>query len=465
MAQIDLGKLKVTNKGVWSAGTTYEADDFVQYNFGGVISTYIYINATAAAGQVPEGGSGVNTTYWQLMAKGTATEKMAFNVAQTQSFTAVAENGYMVDTSSQEITMTLPASPARGDQVEITDYRGTFSTNPLTINRNGSKIEGYAEDWLVTAKGATVSFLFDDGISGDEGWRITKFISEYDNNYGGQQMRGPGVKNIGTKKYLIATSDAEQVYVDGEDVVHKFETSGNFKVHYLGTDTSLGDKVEYLIVGGGGGGGTHHAGGGGAGGYRANNAKDHTVTAQNYTITVGTGASERTSNGHGNNGGNSEFDTLVSGGGGGGGAHNNRGRDGGSGGGAGHSHTHGSATGQGTGHRGGSHSSHTNGGGGGAHRRGADHYGNHQGGHGGRGEVNDITGSEVWYAGGGGASGHNHTSSGAGGDPSGGHGSGGYGFRNTGGGGGGTDGTSGTAQYGGQGGNGIVVIRYKGREN
>ena len=463
MAIIDIGKLKVTNKGVWNSGTAYEADDFVQYNFGGVVSTYIAVaNST---GETPEGGAGVNTSFWQMMAQGTDAIAMSFNVAQTTNFTAVAKSGYMVDTTSGAITMTMPAVPARGDLVEVTDYRGTFSTNPLTINRNGSKIMGHADDWCIAAKGATVLFQFDDGASGDEGWRITKFNSDYDNEYGGQQMRGPGVKSVGTKKYLIATSDAEQVYMDGEDVVHKFETSGNFKVHSLGTDATLGDKVEYLIVGGGGGGGTHHAAGGGAGGYRANSTQDHVVSVQNYTVTVGTGASEKSGNGYGNNGGNSEWDTLVSAGGGGGGGTNGRGRDGGSGGGAAHSHTHGNANGQGTGHRGGDHSQHTHGGGGGAHRRGADHYGSHQGGHGGRGEVNDITGSETWYGGGGGASGHNHTSAGAGGDPSGGIGSGGYGARNTGGGGGGTDGTSGPQQYGGQGGSGIVVIRYKGREN
>ena len=43
MAIIDIGKLKVTNKGVWNSGTAYEADDFVQYNFGGVVSTYIAV--------------------------------------------------------------------------------------------------------------------------------------------------------------------------------------------------------------------------------------------------------------------------------------------------------------------------------------------------------------------------------------------------------------------------------------
>ena len=71
----------------------------------------------------------------------------------------------------------------------------------------------------------------------------------------------------------------------------------------------------------------HHAGGG-AGGYRNNNALDHTVTAQDYTITVGSGGSARTGNGGGNDGGASVAFGLTSAGGGGGGKCQTRGRDG-----------------------------------------------------------------------------------------------------------------------------------------
>src|SRR6056300_634236 len=48
---------------------------------------------------------------------------------QTTSFTAVAGNGYFVDTTSGTITVTLPASASLGDQIAIKDYAGTFATN------------------------------------------------------------------------------------------------------------------------------------------------------------------------------------------------------------------------------------------------------------------------------------------------------------------------------------------------
>ena len=54
---------------------------------------------------------------------------------------------------------------------------------------------------------------------------------------------------------MIATSDAEEVYMDGDFMVHKFLTSGTWKLHSLGSDATFGDKIEYLIIGGGGSGG------------------------------------------------------------------------------------------------------------------------------------------------------------------------------------------------------------------
>ena len=462
MAEIDLGKLKVQNRGEWSSGTAYEKDDFVQFTDSGVISTYIAVaNST---GQTPSSGGIENSSFWKYMAKGTATEKMAHGPARTINFAATSENAYQVDTTNGVITVTFPPSPAVGDQIMISDYRGTFSINPVTINRNGQKIEGNADDWCLSQKGTVVTFTFDSGISGDEGWRVTHFTCDYDFKYGGQTKRGAASKTIGSKKYLIATSDAEEIYTDGNDIVHKFLTSGTFTVNSLGSDSVLGDKIEYLIVGGGGSGGMHHAAGGGAGGYRNNNALDHTITAQDYTITVGTGGSSRTGNGGGNDGGASVAFGLTSAGGGGGGNSQTRGRDGGSGGGSQHSHTHGNANGQGTGNRGGNHESHTGGGGGGAGGRGADQYGHREGGHGGNGLQTDITGELKYYAGGGGSCGHDHTSAGDGGVGGGGTGMGGSGLDGFGGGGGGTDGTGGGARHSGRGGSGIVVVRYRGRD-
>ena len=47
---------------------------------------------------------------------------------QTTNFTAVAGNGYYVNTTSAAITVTLPATPSAGNQIALVDYAGTFDT-------------------------------------------------------------------------------------------------------------------------------------------------------------------------------------------------------------------------------------------------------------------------------------------------------------------------------------------------
>src|SRR5210317_1718536 len=52
---------------------------------------------------------------------------------KTSAFTAVAGEGYFVNTTSAAVTVTLPASAEIGDIIRIKDYAGTFTSNNLTI--------------------------------------------------------------------------------------------------------------------------------------------------------------------------------------------------------------------------------------------------------------------------------------------------------------------------------------------
>jgi hypothetical protein len=60
----------------------------------------------------------------------------------TSALTVSAGIGYFVNTSTAAITVTLPASPTFGSIVGIVDYSGYASTNNITINPNGNKLEG-----------------------------------------------------------------------------------------------------------------------------------------------------------------------------------------------------------------------------------------------------------------------------------------------------------------------------------
>lgn len=54
----------------------------------------------------------------------------------------------LVDTSAGAITLTLPAAPGNGNAMYFQDAKGTWDSNPLTINRNGNTIQGLAENLI-----------------------------------------------------------------------------------------------------------------------------------------------------------------------------------------------------------------------------------------------------------------------------------------------------------------------------
>ena len=84
----------------------------------------------------------------------------------TANFTAVAGEGYFIDTSSAAITATLPASASIGDHVHFKDYGDTFDTNNLTVSRNSHNIEGSATDLPVSTEGAGFTLVYVDSTRG-----------------------------------------------------------------------------------------------------------------------------------------------------------------------------------------------------------------------------------------------------------------------------------------------------------
>src|SRR6056300_1343458 len=89
-----------------------------------------------------------------------------WQAVKTSSFTAVASEGYFINTTSSAITMTLPASPSIGDEVSVIDYAGTFDTNNLTVGRNSENIQGSAADLTVSVERAANTLVYTDGTQG-----------------------------------------------------------------------------------------------------------------------------------------------------------------------------------------------------------------------------------------------------------------------------------------------------------
>jgi hypothetical protein len=239
---------------------------------------------------------------------------------KTSGFTAVSGNGYFVNTTSAAITVTLPATPAAGDIVAISDYANTSATNNITVGRNGSLIDGVAIDGTISVNGQVYTLVY---IDATEGWKTV----------------GQTFNQIATASFVVATGGT--ITTCGDFKTHVFTGPGTFTVSSAG-NSGGSNSVEYLVVAGGGGGGSELGGGGAAGGFRQNYPSPASaglpVTATSYPITVGAGGPRGSTCGNaGITGSNSIFSTITSAGGGGGGSGGNgswsQGLNGGSGGG------------------------------------------------------------------------------------------------------------------------------------
>ena len=114
------------------------------------------------------GGSG-NTVSLTVDAQGRVTAAanvassgggITYTTVKTANYTAVADDGVQTNTTAGAFTVTLPATPANGDQVFVVDSFNTWGTNNLTIGRNGSTIEGVAQDLVCDITGVSVQCVY-----------------------------------------------------------------------------------------------------------------------------------------------------------------------------------------------------------------------------------------------------------------------------------------------------------------
>lgn len=278
-----------------------------------------------------------------------------------------------------------------------------------------------------------------------------------------------GTTSAGINKTAVALPSGGTVTTYSGYRSHKFTSSGTW------TNTFV-TSVDLLLVAGGGGGGADNAGGGGAGGMLVQTGVS--VSAQGYTITIGGGGTGSTVS-HGDGGpygisgtNSTALGYTANGGGRGSSSGSANAEGGGSGGGGGNeaaSTTGGSGT-SGQGNNGGNGAN--GGGGGGGGKGGVGQNGNVRGstlgGAGGAGLQNNYeTGSNKWYAAGGGGGNENGVynavtrTNGIGGTSNNNSSSRAVnGDDGTGSGGGGGTHTTSASPAGGDGGDGVCVIRY-----
>jgi hypothetical protein len=227
------------------------------------------LNGTA----VSLGGSADIGTQWQA----------EITADGSTATTAVAGEGYFINTTSATHTINLPTSPSVGDEVDIVDSRTKFSVNNVTVGRGGSNIKGAASDETLDQDDTKVKYVYSGAT---RGWL-------------------PVNDERLTPSYIAASGGTEST--SGDFKIHTFTSSSNFVVSTVG-NTAGSNTFDYLIVSGGGAGGSDNGGGGGAGGVVY--ATSQPVLAQTYPVTVGAGgASAPDGDNPGRPGNNSSFNS------------------------------------------------------------------------------------------------------------------------------------------------------------
>lgn len=82
--------------------------------------------------------------------------------------TLVAKKRYFV-TSASALTLTLPASPALNDEIQILDASGNSSTYNITVARNANKINGGNNNLIIDTNGGWYTLLY---TGSTYGWKV-----------------------------------------------------------------------------------------------------------------------------------------------------------------------------------------------------------------------------------------------------------------------------------------------------
>ena len=118
--------------------------------------------ATGSSAQVlTSAGAGAPPVFADAAGGGTD-----WQAVKTGNFTAVAGEGYFINTTGGAIEMDLPAGTL-GDEISFVDYAGTFDSNALTIDQNGTeKIVGSTDPLTVSVERAANTLVYTDGTQG-----------------------------------------------------------------------------------------------------------------------------------------------------------------------------------------------------------------------------------------------------------------------------------------------------------
>ena len=109
-------------------------------------------------------GAGVQANYED--AAGGGLDWQAIETGATM--TAVAGEGYWIDTTSNACTITLPASASNGDEIMFADYARTWGTYGIILDSNGLNYQGQDDSYDVEygTDGQAVRIVYSGATNG-----------------------------------------------------------------------------------------------------------------------------------------------------------------------------------------------------------------------------------------------------------------------------------------------------------
>ena len=114
-------------------------------------------------------GSGEQSNAWGNTTNNNLQYGLEYSIAGV--YTAFPGDKIFVNTSSGAVTITLPGSPAVGDEVRFVDLASSFDTHNLTVARNGNKINNATSDLTVATEDAAFALVYSGATYG---WKITE---------------------------------------------------------------------------------------------------------------------------------------------------------------------------------------------------------------------------------------------------------------------------------------------------
>ena len=145
------------------------SENYTLININGVSqlhSAYTVANANVTLSTAPVNGAAIEVMTFNL---GSGSSGSTY-VEVTNNTSANVNTKYIVNTDSANLTITLPSSPALGDEVGIIDGTGNASVHAITIGRNGGNIQGAASNMTVTTDRSAFTLVY---YNVSQGWVLT----------------------------------------------------------------------------------------------------------------------------------------------------------------------------------------------------------------------------------------------------------------------------------------------------